>query len=509
MPSNTNIILEKMKIRLRILVWVMLGCWMQAYGQTTEPTRFVHANRDRAAVERLYRTVFVPNDAVREDWTTTGNCDPGTLSKATLAARLKEINYFRTMAGVRPVTFDPEFNRKAQAAAFMMRQNGTLNHFPPQTWKCFSWDGALGAANSNLGLGCNLMGHILDQGESNRECGHRMWMLWSGAKTFGYGATDQTNAVYVIAKAAVYPSLPEYVAWPPAGFVPWEIMDGRWSFSVPGDNVDYEKATVQLSLKGQPIPLNYTKVGSTGDGGVAFEMANFSALEGQMIDQTIKVKVQHVVVDGKTRDYEYEVTLFVAREIIPYVPPKEIPKPVEVPEDTSKVAFADRKVKTLADLEVGRELSVLMFTQLKSKAVADLVYNVDFTQLATQMANLRKAKNPNPTELNQWAARKIKTQLAQAAGIDEAKALTAPSPYFLYLEATQLFPLDGAKTYQEVATELVAKLIAIPNLRSFVQQHKGIRQCGIGLSVKPVERNGQTYAGVYATVVIAPEKLGV
>jgi hypothetical protein len=53
------------------------------------------------------------------------------------------------MAGVPAnITFDDVFNRKAQAAAFMMSANNALNHNPPTTWQNYSNEGAEGARNS-------------------------------------------------------------------------------------------------------------------------------------------------------------------------------------------------------------------------------------------------------------------------------------------------------------------------------------------------------------------------
>ncbi len=508
-----------MKLGRLICSVVLMGLALPVFAQTaTEPTRFVHVNRDKEAVKQLYQTIYLPARDFAEGWKDLGNCNPGSLSAATLKARTAEINYFRKMAGLHAITLDPEMNKKAQAAAFLMLQNGTLNHYPPKTWKCYSELAAAGAGSSNLGYGQGLMTYMEDFGSNNQDCGHRMWILKSQTKTFGYGGTNSTTAICVLGPTAMYDSLPKYVAWPPAGFVPTEILTNRWTFSVPGETVDFADATVQLSLNGSAIPLVYHKATSYGDGGMSFEIDNWSDWGPKMRDQKVKVVIKNVIINDEARSFTYEVAPFEAEDRVAYGTnggEREITysndatgetKATEL-EEVADLPFSERKLMSLGELVEPSELPNLTVEQLRASAVRDLVFNAAFCKFATQVSNYRKAKNPDPVKLNEWAAAKIKAYLARQSELDEDQALAAQTPKFLLLEVRKMIPINGQESFGDIATELAQKFAEKPELKAFALKYKRIRQCGMGLAIKRVDRNGQTYAGVYATLVVAPAKL--
>ena len=75
----------------------------------------------RGAVRTSYRDVLVPALAVPIGWTgNAATCTAGAPSNAARAAALTAVNWFRALAGVPSVTFDPTLNAKAQQAALMM-----------------------------------------------------------------------------------------------------------------------------------------------------------------------------------------------------------------------------------------------------------------------------------------------------------------------------------------------------------------------------------------------------
>ncbi|MFN8395526.1 MAG: CAP domain-containing protein [Bacteroidia bacterium] len=244
-----------------------------------EIMRYEHMNRSMEAMRKLYNEVYLPAHNFPQGWTEPGSCKPGTLSAATLDARKREINYFRKMAGLQPIDLDPQMNHYAQAAAYLMYKNNALSHTPPTNWKCYSADGAKGAGSCNLGYGGGINSYMHDQGDNNRSVGHRMWILKESTTTMGYGGTASTDAIYVFGDHKVHDSLPQYVAWPPAGFCPEEIISDRWSISVPGVSANYENAKVTLTLGGQTIPLNYTERTGYGDDGLAFEIKDWATWE--------------------------------------------------------------------------------------------------------------------------------------------------------------------------------------------------------------------------------------
>jgi hypothetical protein len=68
-------------------------------------------------------------------------------------------------------------------------------------------------------------------------------------------------------------------------------------------------------------------------------------------------------------------------------------------------------------------------------------------------------------------------------------------------------PLNGAESFDQIAAEFAKKFAANPELKAFAIKYKRIRQCGFGLACKPIKREGRAYAGVYATLVLAPAGL--
>jgi uncharacterized protein YkwD len=512
-----------MKTGMFIFCLMLLGIVSPLSAQTASDSqvRFSHVNRDRDAMQKLYNEMFLPANQHPQGWTEPGNCKPGSLSATTLKARLTEINYFRKMAGLSPVSLDPAYNQKAQAAAYLMFKNGGLSHNPPTSWKCYTAEAASGAGASNLGYGGGLDSYIYDHGSSNQSCGHRMWILRGRASTFGYGGTNATDAIYVFGDTKTYDSLPQYVAWPPAGFIPTEILSDRWTFSLPSESADYTKATATLTLNGKPLALNFTQTTGYGDGGMSFEIANWYEVEKQLRDQKVKVQIKGVKVDNEIRSYTYEVAPFEAHSETNYVYSEEIEEGLRVEAyseneaetedneivEVEEIPFSAKKLGTLAELSNSSDLSALTVSKLQSLVVKDLIMDPAFCKFAAKVSALRKEKNPDPIKVNEWATGKIKAYLAGKAGLDEGQALAASAPKFMLLEITKLVPLNGAESFDQIAAEFAKKFAANPELKAFAIKYKRIRQCGFGLACKPIKREGRAYAGVYATLVLAPAGL--
>jgi len=189
-------------------------------------------------------------------------CDPGTTSAVFKEAILRRINWYRAMAGLPgDIVLDDELNEKCQAAALIMAAQGALSHFPPADWECYTPAGneAAGAANLHLSSTPNLDagivdGYIEDGGQFNASVGHRRWLLYTRQRTMGTGSVSGTfraNAIWVIGQFGIGPARNH--SWPPAGFVPYQVVYPRWSFSSP--NADFSQATVTMTRGGNPISL--------------------------------------------------------------------------------------------------------------------------------------------------------------------------------------------------------------------------------------------------------------
>ncbi len=238
-------------------------------------------------------------------WTgSTGGCLIGTESPASLAATLHTVNTLRAFAGLAPVVFDDQLNRRALAAAVMMRAAGRLSHEPDPGWPCFSAEGAAGAGSSNLFLGRSgaaaMVGYVDDEGIDS--LGHRRWLLSPEAAVLGSGSTGTTNALLVSGGPAVAVAPNTAVAWPPSGWVPWQWIFRDWSLALgaPGQVVTFANPQVAVTIDGALAPVaGVTPIGG-GYGSAATLKWQVAIADALTLGQhTIGVTVQGAIVDGQ------------------------------------------------------------------------------------------------------------------------------------------------------------------------------------------------------------------
>jgi len=232
----------------------------------------------REQVRGFYNAVFTSSTGVPMN--TSANvctCTPGTNATAFQEAVLRRINWYRAMAGVpASVTLNAGEGTNDQQAAVMMSRNNSLNHFPPNTWTCFTGPGANAASNSNLALGADgadsITLYIQDPGSANTAVGHRRCLLYPQTQVMGTGDVpaangfSAANATWVF-DANLYGPRPAtrqgYVAWPPEGFVPYQVVFPQWSFGL--SNADFSAATVSMTSNGVPVAVTIQPYASYGE----------------------------------------------------------------------------------------------------------------------------------------------------------------------------------------------------------------------------------------------------
>jgi hypothetical protein len=197
----------------------------------------------------------------------------------------------------------------------MMMANNSLSHNPPKHWHCYTDDGAQGAGSSNISWGYNsvdaLRGQMEDDGDFNTATGHRRWILYPGLKVLGHGSVDNAMALWTAPEnygqdIDTSYEHSHYVAWPPAGFVPQDLVFNRWSFSLMG--ADSSKATVTATVNGEALGV---KKEALAEG---FGMNTLVwKMEPAEANTTIKVTIRNVVLsNGKKRNFSYTVTSIAA-----------------------------------------------------------------------------------------------------------------------------------------------------------------------------------------------------
>jgi uncharacterized protein YkwD len=279
--------------------------------------------QSRTASLLFYQQEYLGSALTDASW--TGNhttCSPGETSPAFREAILRRINYFRSMAGIPAVVaFKTDYTTKAQAAALMMSVNRKLSHTPDASWLCYSEAGREGAGSSNLYLGVYgpqaISGYVSDPGTGNYFVGHRRWILYPQTKFMGTGDIPPTdgypaaNALWVFDLENIWGPRPatreSYVAWPPPGYVPYQVVYPRWSFAIAG--ADFTSVAVSMSLNGQTLALTRdTPVNGYGENTLVWEpVISFTAPTS---DTYYQVMISGVLVGEKLEAYTYTVIVF-------------------------------------------------------------------------------------------------------------------------------------------------------------------------------------------------------
>lgn len=273
-------------------------------------------NAVRLAAIKLYEDYYVASKSLTADSAWSGDepsCNAGMVPQATMDKIFKRLEYFRKAAGLNnTVSENATKSEKAQKAALMMHANGTLDHYPPESWKCFSAEGKQAAGSSLLTQYKNaeaIDSYIRDYGSNNGPVGHRRWLLWPKLQEIGIGNTNQTNAIWVLGNAGTPPEdAPEFIAWPPEGYSPKQFAYQRWSFSI--DGADFTSTTISMKDKdNQSVSLSVEELDTQfGDRTIVWvpEINTNTLTE----DSSYIVTLKNVGINNQMQEFEYEVTLF-------------------------------------------------------------------------------------------------------------------------------------------------------------------------------------------------------
>ncbi|HYE30167.1 MAG TPA: CAP domain-containing protein [Methylomirabilota bacterium] len=312
-------------------------------------TGFTVDTSSREEVRNFFNAIYPVSQQLELGW--TGNYATG--AEGTISAQFRDatqlrINFLRAMAGVPAnVTFRSDWSAKAQKAAYMMSLKGQLDHFPgddpaspPETWPSWSEEGYEAAGKANLFLGTTNLdpisgaidGYIADYGPGNERVGHRRWMFFPQSTTMGIGhvpgddllltpgetfTLQQANAVWVIDDQTFFNPRPAvrdgFVAWPPKGNVPYQLVYPRWSLSYP--KADFSQASVTLRRNGQVLNVTIEDRAATGVGENSIvwrhpDMPDFQSATRTEADVLYEVTVSNVKLGNTTTNFTYNVIMF-------------------------------------------------------------------------------------------------------------------------------------------------------------------------------------------------------
>ena len=291
-----------------------------AEGAAPEGRGSSFAPSTRLAAWQLYQDLYVTNvDAQLPVTTNPASCSsPGT----TLTFRqgvLDRINYFRAMAGVPDdITLNADFNALAQRVSLMMAANQSISHTPPSSWACYTPQGGAAANKSNLWLSrygaAAITGWIEDPGNGNEAAGHRRWVLHPPTRSMGIGSIRgpanqpfRTSAALYVMDGHIFDPVPRprdgFVAWPPPGFVPDDLIFDRFSFGIDGAN--FANASVVVTRNGSQV----TDIEHTPANGYGINTLVWEVPAANTQPATYHVTIRGV--SGAPRSvYEYDINAF-------------------------------------------------------------------------------------------------------------------------------------------------------------------------------------------------------
>ena len=284
----------------------------------------------REEVRQFYRAIYSGSDNVPMGWTgsyTTGAA--GDTSAAYKEAARLRVNFFRALAGIpASIVLNTTFSTKDEQAALMMSANNTLQHTGiPTTWTFYTAAGAEAASNSNLALGNAgadaISAYVSDYGANNAAVGHRRWIFYPQTREMGTGDVPGTgtlssaNALWVVDSqfGATRPTTrTTQVPYPAAGYMPYQLVWPRWSFSYP--SADFSASTVPMTRNGQSVAVAPEVLSSgAGENTLVWVYDGLDSTSGAAhprpaVDTTYTVNVGNVIVSGVAQRFTYNVTVF-------------------------------------------------------------------------------------------------------------------------------------------------------------------------------------------------------
>jgi hypothetical protein len=193
-------------------------------------------------------------------------CDPGDVSADGRDNALRLLNLYRFLAGLPEVETDPTRDAKAQACGLIMHANNQLSHNPPDSWTCWSADGAEAAGNSNIATAPGVTAvdlYMVDPGNATT-LGHRRWILSNGLGPVGLGSTSNASCMWVLGGSGGAGN--DWTAFPTPGEFPFGAVGPSWTsidetgWSVQSDAIDLSSAQVAITADGEDHPVTVVQL---------------------------------------------------------------------------------------------------------------------------------------------------------------------------------------------------------------------------------------------------------
>ncbi|MCY4418703.1 MAG: IPT/TIG domain-containing protein [Cytophagales bacterium] len=263
---------------------------------------------------------------VPENWDgNVAECNPGTINKDAIAQALDRLNYFRRQVGLRePLILSKDLSAQCQKAALILAAEKKLTHIPKPNATCYSKEG-MEASMGNLYLssaprigfiGQTISKFIEDPGRGNERVGHRTWFLHPKLREIGVGYTHISGAVWWNFHDAHPKDIPEFISWPPHGYVVDELVYPRWSFHYLStdprtDKINLAKVRVLRKNSSEEIPIDVIARHNQGNFGLLSIVWTLkeNVKPQDTKDVILSVTVSDLLIGGLRKAFTYEVKI--------------------------------------------------------------------------------------------------------------------------------------------------------------------------------------------------------
>ena len=252
------------------------------------------------------------------------NCSEGVLKDSEKQKVLEELNFIRSLHGLKPVSYNYKDDIYTAKAALIIVANEELNHHPDPSYKCWTKEGEYGCSHSNISMRWGWESNIpksedfvISQFIDNNveSLGHRRWILFPFLKNISYGRVDVpgfTGAAIKVINDDTTTANVDYVAYPFEEY-PTNLFAKDWylSFSVVANrndlwankSVNFRNAAIEISDEsGNLLSVSSIYYNNEGYGNPNHLQWKVTGLKNG-VKYTVSIK--NVKVLGKDRSYEY------------------------------------------------------------------------------------------------------------------------------------------------------------------------------------------------------------
>ncbi len=267
--------------------------------------------------------------AVYSEEPEVGSCVAGEVSSSEKDKVLEHVNYIRSLHGLLPVVYEEEDDIYTSECSLVIAANRKLDHFPDNSWDCYSEDALTGCSNSNIYIysGGNplsvssesiINAYMTDIGVDS--LGHRRWLIDPWLAHVSFARVDDLNkkvlgsAIKVIndEQQDITGSSIEFVAYPYEDY-PKELFtsDVQMSFTVVkntsgkwhNQSVDFKTAAISITDEDN----NKLTISGRAFDNDGYGVPNILRWTVDSVQEGVKydVVISGVWVDGVSENYSY------------------------------------------------------------------------------------------------------------------------------------------------------------------------------------------------------------